>query len=103
MAEVTNTNGKAKAGNGLGPKTHICTVDLNGGGNLTQDNIDAFVKGVTTGGTNLPPFSVAGISGAVGDAAIYVALQGTATPSTTAEAYATGIDITTVITFEDNV
>ena len=101
MAAVTPVNYKSVAGNGLGPATHICTVDLNGGGNLTQDNINAFVQGVTAGGTNLPPFTVAGISGAAGDAAIYVALQGTGTPSTTAEAYATGIDITNVISFTD--
>jgi len=107
MAGITDVNGKVRAGNGLGGKTHICTVDLNDGGNHTQATLDGFVQGVTAGVsladslTNADAFTFAGMSGAVGDAAVTIVLQGTGTPSTTAEEYFANVDITGVITIAD--
>ena len=104
MATRTNP-AVAKAGNGLGGKTHILTVDLNDGGNHTQTTIDGFLQGIAHGdglvtASVLSPFTIAGVVGAVGDAVIYVAVQGTATPSTVAEEYFANVDITSVITFD---
>jgi len=105
MASITN-NAVAKAGNGLGGKTHICTVDLNGGGNHTQATIDGFLQGIAAGNslvngnTQSDAFTVVGMKGAVGDAAITVVVQGTGTPSTTAQEYFANVDITSVITLD---
>lgn len=96
----------SKAGQGLGGRTHICTVDLNGGGNFTQAKLDGFLNGVAqgaslvTGDTSPDAFTVVGVVGAVGDAAITVVLQGTGTPSTTAQEYFADVDITAVETVE---
>ena len=104
MASRTNP-AVAKAGNGLGGKTHILTVDLNNGGNHTQATIDGFLRGIQHGeglvtSSVKDAFTVAGIVGAVGDAAITVAVQGTGTPSTVAQEYFANVDITSVITFD---
>ena len=104
MPSLTN-NAKAQAGNGLNGKTHILTVDLNDSGNHTQATIDGFVNGIQHGkglvtSSVKDAFTVAGIVGAVGDAAITVAVQGTGTPSTVAQEYFANVDITSVITFD---
>jgi len=105
MATITN-NAVAKAGNGLGGKTHICTVDLNGGGNFTQAKLDGFLEGIAAGNSLVDAnaqsdaFTVVGMKGAVGDAAITVVVQGTGTPSTTAQEYFADVDITAVTTID---
>jgi hypothetical protein len=100
-------NYKVAAGNGLGPKTHIVALTREDSGNLTQANLDDFASSVTlTGGVagtaGLPAFVVAGIAGAVGDATVHFALQGTATFTTdTDDAYGvTGLAATLVATFD---
>jgi hypothetical protein len=106
MPSLTN-NAKAQAGNGLNGKTHILTVDLNDSGNHTQATIDGFVQGIAAGNslananTKSDAFTVVGIKGAVGESAITVAVQGTGTPSTTAEEYFANVDVTAVITLDN--
>ena len=61
MATVTNTNAKAKAGNGLGGKTRIINLAKS---NMTQAELDAAVLFLSAGGvagTN-DAHTVAGIS-----------------------------------------
>ena len=97
-------NKKAQAGQGIAGATHICTVDLNGGGNFTQAKLDGFIEGLMSGAslvdgnTASDQFTVVAIDGAVGDAAITVVAQGTGTPSTTAQEYFADVDITAVTT-----
>ena len=96
-------NKKAVAGQGIAGATHICTVDLNGGGNFTQAKLDGFINGLMHGeglvtGTVLDAFTVVAIKGAVGDSEITVVAQGTGTPSTVAEEYFADVDITAVNT-----
>ena len=71
-----NDNYKVTAGNGLGPRTRIMSVATDA---ITQEELDAVVNDLTFGGvsgTN-DAVTVAGISGAVGDATVYIAVQGT--------------------------
>ena len=99
-------NKKSQAGQGIAGRTHICTVDLNGGGNFTQAKLDGFLEGLASGASLVDgnaksdAFTVVGVVGAVGDAAITVVCQGTGTPSTTAQEYFADVDITNVETVE---
>jgi hypothetical protein len=98
-------NKKATAGQGIAGSTHICTVDLNGGGNFTQAKLDGFLNGIQHGkglvtASVKDAFTVVAVKGAVGDAAITVVVQGTGTPSTVAEEYFADVDITAVTTIE---
>ena len=107
MATVTNTNGKAKAGNGLGPRTIIASITT--GSAMTQAELDGTIAGLTmqsaagAGVSAADAFSVAGISGAVGDTTLHVALQGTGVLGTDAGDYYAGVTAAAVATFEDNV
>lgn len=97
-------NKKSTAGQGIAGATHICTVDLNGGGNFTQAKLDGFLEGLASGASladanaKSDAFTVVAVKGAVGDSAITVVAQGTGTPSTTAEEYFADVDITAVTT-----
>jgi hypothetical protein len=96
-------NKKAAAGQGIAGATHICTVDLNGGGNFTQAKLDGFINGLMHGeglvtSSVKDAFTVVAIKGAVGDAEITVVAQGTGTPSTVAQEYFADVDITAVNT-----
>src|SRR6056300_1446999 len=102
-ASALGFNKKATAGQGIAGATHICTVDLNGGGNFTQAKLDGFIEGLMHGeglvtSSVLDAFTVVAIKGAVGDAEITVVAQGTGTPSTVAEEYFADVDITAVNT-----
>ena len=116
MATVTNTNGKVRAGNGLGPRTRIISLSKT---NMTQAELDAAILYLTAGdvaGTN-DAHTVAGISSDGGDAGadtsfvtgesdvVYVALQGTGA-FTAADNFGTGTTGVTsalVADFADNV
>ena len=102
MATVTNTNGKVRAGNGLGPITRICTVVNTG---QTQAELDAAIQALTNGVTVSEVFypggTVAGVT-ALADT-VYVALQGGVAPEGTAGSYVADTTVTVVATFEDNV
>ena len=102
-ASKLGANKKSTAGQGIAGATHICTVDLNGGGNFTQAKLDGFIEGLMHGeglvtSSVLDAFTVVAIKGAVGDAEITVVAQGTGTPSTVAQEYFADVDITTVNT-----
>lgn len=103
-ASKLGVNRKAVAGQGIAGATHICTVDLNGGGNFTQAKLDGFLEGLQSGASLVDgnaksdAFVVVAVKGAVGDAAITVVAQGTGTPSTTAQEYFADVDITAVNT-----
>jgi hypothetical protein len=86
-------NYKAKAGNGLGPKTMI--VSLARGQAMTQAEIDGVVFSLKK------TFTIAGVDGAVGDSTIHVALQGTEALSTGAGDYFANITAAEVATFVD--
>ena len=96
----TIDNYKVTAGNGLGPRTRILSIT----GTATQDSMDAVVSALTTGGVSGTDdaVSVAGISGAIGDAVIHIAVQGTGV-LTAAEDYRgiTGFDMAVVADFTD--
>jgi len=98
MATVTNVNGKTVAGNGLGPNTRILSIT----GTATQVSMDAVVAALTAGGTagTDDAVTVAGIDGAIGDAVIHIAVQGTGV-LTAASDYRgiTGFDMAVVATF----
>jgi len=92
MATVTNVNGKAKAGNGLGPKTTIISSSV-----ADQDVLDAFVRDITALG-----YTIAGIAGAHGGT-MHFALQGTRTLEAAELAdggVTTGVDIAVVVEFD---
>ena len=105
-ASYLDANKKSTAGQGIAGATHICTVDLNGGGNFTQAKLDGFLGGLAQGASLVDgnaksdAFTVVAVVGAVGDAAITVVAQGTGTPSTVAQEYFANVDITAVITFD---
>jgi len=81
MASVTNTNAAVVAGNGLGPKTYICSVAT---GTVT---VAAAVAEITAeGGT------VAAVEGTADGS--HIAVQGGATPAVTG--------VTVVATFDQN-
>ena len=94
-------NYKVEAGNGLGPVTRIISITTDA---ITQTELDAIVNDLTLGGTagTNDAVTVAGISGAVGDAVVYIAVQGTGV-LTAAEDWNsnTGLDLAVVATFTD--
>lgn len=110
MATVTNTNAAAKAGNGLGGKTHILTVGV-GGGAISQAQLDGFVQGITSGAslqtadTSPDVFTVAGIGAftAASSTSVVIAVQGTGTPSVVTGDYFAAATVALTATFEDNV
>jgi hypothetical protein len=78
MATVTNVNGKARAGNGLGPNTRIISLSNT---DMSQAELDAMVLLLTAGGTagTDDAVSIAGITAfeaGVTDV-VHVAVQGT--------------------------
>lgn len=102
-ASKLGANKLGKAGQGIAGATHICTVDLNGGGNFTQAKLDGFLTGIAHGkglvtASVKDAFTVVAVKGAVGDSAITVVVQGTGTPSTVAQEYFADVDITAVNT-----
>mgnify|MGYP000420789091 CR=1 FL=1 len=105
MAEVTNTNGKTRAGNGLGPKTRIISLSNT---DMSQTELDAMIKLLEAGGTagTDDAVTVAGISEFVAGTTdvVYVAVQGTGVLTAGAN-YRGQTDTTMAIvaTFEDNV
>lgn len=96
-------NYKVEAGNGLGAVTRFCSIAK--GSAMTQAEIDGVISALTTGvtvsSTFYPGATVAGISGAVGDSTIYVALQGGVAPEGTAGSYYSGLTVAVVATFTD--
>ena len=75
---VTNVNKKAKAGNGLGPRTRIISLSKT---NITQAELDALVVAIGQGGTagTDDAATIAAISAfeaGVTDV-VYMAIQGT--------------------------
>jgi hypothetical protein len=93
--DFTPVNFAAKAGNGIGPKTQIVSLDMDSG-TVTQAALNDIVAAIGLTAT------VVGISGAVGDAAVYIAVQGGADIATDASDAlgVTGTNITDVCTFE---
>jgi hypothetical protein len=90
-------------GNGLGPRTLICTIGKDDG-NATEAELSAVIRalgnaGGSGNGTDRDgpdAFTVAGVSGTIGTDPVYVALQGTGTPNTTP---VTGFTLAVVATF----
>lgn len=71
-----STNATVGAGNGLGPQTHIVSLD-----DVTANTAEAVIAEATTGDANGVAFTVAAVEGiATGD---HIALQGSAVPSLT--------------------
>ena len=99
--DVTPANFAAKAGNGLGPTTRICTVVNTG---QTQAELDEAIRnlqnGVTISDVFYPGATVAAMT-ALADT-VYVALQGGVAPEGTASSYATDTTVTVVCTFDQN-
>lgn len=95
-----------KVGNGLGPRTLICTI-VKDTGDATEAELSAVLRALTIAGgsgsgsdTNGPDaFTVAGVAGTVGTDPVYVALQGTGTPATAPVA---GFTLAVVATFDQN-
>ena len=100
----SSTNYVTKVGNGLGPRTLICTI-VKDSGDATEAELSAVLRalgqpqGVSNpGDVNGPDaFTVAGVSGTIGTDPVYVALQGTGTP---ASAPVTGFTLAVVATFD---
>ena len=100
----SSTNYVTKVGNGLGPRTLICTI-VKDSGDATEAELSAVLRalgqpqGVSNpGDVNGPDaFTVAGVSGTIGTDPVYVALQGTGTP---ASAPVTGFTLAIVATFD---
>jgi hypothetical protein len=96
-----------KTGNGLGGRTLICTI-VKDTGDATEAELSAVLRalgnaggdgtGTDTGGPDA--FTVAGVAGTIGTDPVYVALQGTGTPSAAPVA---GFTLAVVATFADNV
>jgi hypothetical protein len=105
MASITSyANGKA--GNGLGPRTIIVAVTGTDDTNVTQTELNGFIKGVTYGETQGSPattdaFTVAAVAGTANGSsgAVYVALQGTGTVQTVKGDYFTATKATVTTTF----
>lgn len=95
------TNYDASAGNGLGPKTRIYSVNK-GTGDHTQDELNELVQKLTTGITSgtSDAVTVAGIAGTVGTDPLYIAVQGSGAVSTSGGHYVTDITLALVATFD---
>lgn len=105
MASLTSY-ANAKAGNGLGPRTIIATVTGTDDTNVTQAELNGFIKGVTSGEIAGSPaqtdaFTVAAVSGTADGAsgAVYVALQGTGTLQVTKGDYFADVKSLATATF----
>ena len=100
----SSTNYVTKVGNGLGPRTLICTI-VKDSGDATEAELSAVLRAIgqpqgvsNPGDVNGPDaFTVAGVSGTIGTDPVYVALQGTGTP---ASAPVTGFTLAVVATFD---
>lgn len=94
-------NYDTKAGNGLGPKTRIYSVNK-GTGDHTQDELNELVQKLTTGITSgtSDAVTVAGIAGTVGTDPLYIAVQGSGAVSTSGGHYVTDITLALVATFD---
>ena len=99
-------NYAAKSGQGIAGNTIIVSVTGTDNTNVTQAELDGFVRGVSYGETAGSPsqtdaFVVVGISGTADGAsgAVYVALQGTGTVQTTKGDYYTATKATVTATF----
>jgi hypothetical protein len=103
MATVTNVNGKARAGNGLGPNTRIISLSNT---DMSQAELDAMVLLLTAGGTagTDDAVSIAGITAfeaGVTDV-VHVAVQGTGVLTAGADYRGqTGTTMAVVATFTD--
>jgi hypothetical protein len=94
-------------GNGLGPRTLICTI-VKDSGDATEEELRVVLQALGNAGgdgtgsdlTGPDAFTVAGISGTIGTDPVYVALQGTGTP---AAAPVTGFTLAVVATFDQPV
>ncbi len=92
---------------GIGGRTIIATIEKTGGGNMTEAELVTMLKAMEQAGgsgngsdTNGPDaFVVAGVADFDGTDPVYVALQGTGTLTTGADAYVTGFTVTAVATF----
>jgi hypothetical protein len=97
------TNYDVKAGNGLGPRTRIVSVNK-GTGDHTQAELDALVAAMTSGTTlanTADAVTIAGVAGTVGTDPLYLAVQGTGTIATTAGDYVADITVAVVADFTD--
>ena len=102
-ASVLGNNKQAVSGQGIAGRTQILTLAMDAG-NVTQAALDRVVEVLThstgadgaTDATNPDAHTIVGIQGAVGDAAVYIAIQGTGAFTTdTSNALAiSGIDLT---------
>ena len=97
MATLSN-NAKVKAGNGLGPKTYICTITNTG---QTQGELDSAIQaltyGVTVSSVFYPGGTVSGVT-ALADV-VHVAIQGGVAPEGSASSYTTDTTVAVVATF----
>jgi hypothetical protein len=96
------TNYDVKAGNGLGPRTRIVSVNK-GTGDHTQAELDALVNAMTTGTTlanSADAVTIAGVAGTVGTDPVYLAVQGTGTIATTSGDYVADITVAVVADFD---
>lgn len=112
---VANNYAKHVRANGLGPRTVIVTIAKT---DITDAELFAALAVLTSAGgsgsgsdTNGPDaFTVAGLAGSSAGAAfvagttdsVYVALQGTGTPTTGSDVGATGVTVTVIATFDQN-
>ena len=97
------TNYDVKAGNGLGPRTRIFSVNK-GTGDHTQAELDALVDAMTTGTTlanSADAVTIAGVAGTVGTDPVHIAVQGTGTVATTSGDYVADITVALVADFTD--
>jgi len=103
MASVTKVNGKARAGNGLGPNTRIISLSNT---DMSQAELDAMVLLLTAGGVKGTDdaVSIAGITAfeaGVTDV-VHVAVQGTGVLTAGADYRGqTGTTMAVVATFTD--
>lgn len=95
------TNYNTSAGNGLGPRTRIYSVNK-GTGNHTQAELNTLVQLLTTGVTKgtSDAVTVAGIAGTVGTDPVYIAVQGTGAVDTSGGGYVADITLALVADFD---
>jgi hypothetical protein len=98
---ITNVNKKAKAGNGLGPRTRIISLSKT---DITQAELDELVQDLQQGGTagTNDAVTVAGISAFTAGTTdvVYVAVQGTGVLTAGANFYVTGVTMALVADFD---
>ena len=98
-------NKKARTGQGIGGTTYVLTVGV-GGGAISQAQLDGFVAGISHGDTSegtlkTDAFTVVGIGAftAASSTSVFIAVQGTGTPSTTTGDYFTACTVGITATF----